>query len=177
MKRKVTAAVAAKIRARRAQGVQITDLAKEFGLGLATIHGALATKGRMTAAIEPAPTTEEGAEVPTRDDLLRFLADQAKSLRADAAKAADPATRAAANRNLIAVQALITKLVPPPAEPAGMMLVSEAEFAGASETGQARLQALIKDIFEDQKNWPRCHACHQQIPPADIATRIGNVQP
>jgi hypothetical protein len=152
MKRKLTTAKRAKIIARRAQGVGFAELAKEFGLGLATIHRAL--KG--ATAVEPTPAAPRsvpppvkvvGEPVPTREELLGYLSAQARTLRADAARATDAPTRAAANRNLIAVQALITKLVPPPAEPEGTMLVPVGEMEAEARKGETRLLALVENMF------------------------------
>jgi hypothetical protein len=168
MKRKRTAALTAKIKARRAAGATLEDLKREFGLGLATIHEALKTKASEPSNPSP-PATEKGAKpehVPTREELLRYLSEQARALRADAAAAKDASTRAAANRNLISVQALITKLVPPVAEPAGVY-VSNEEMEQAAKTGEERIFKHIDFMISEAKKWPHCTTCGQPIAPQD----------
>lgn len=181
MKKKLTPALEEKIRARRRQGMQIADLRREFGLGLATIHKAL--KGSTGSRPAPAPAAEQSEStapdaVPTREELLGYLSSQAKSLREDAARATDPSTRAAANRNLIAVQALITKLVPPPAEPEGMMLVSVAEMQKGAAKGEEKLATLIRNTFADHLTWPVCPACKRPVPPSaeELERRINDAK-
>lgn len=170
-KPKLNATLIDRIRTRRAQGVQMQELAREFGLGLATISKALKVVPAPTPA--PAPSEQcsslpgDGVDaVPTREELLGYLSAQAKALRDDVAKATDAPTRAAANRNLIAVQALITKLVPAPAQPDGFF-VTAAEFDEARSKCTSRLDALVAEQEAEIATWPKCRTCGQPIEPKE----------
>lgn len=174
--KKVTPSIAAKIKARRAQGAGIADISREFRLGVGTVHRTLATgtdrKAAPPAGLESAPAPEAPVVIPTRDELLLYLAAQASSLRADVKGAADAPARAAANRNLIAVQALITKLVPQPNSQPDGTFVSGDDMQALAAEGRERFEHLVDELFRDQASWPRCPSCGQTKPTADLAQRM-----
>lgn len=159
MKRKRTAARTTAIKRGRQAGKTIAEIAAEQKLSVATVHAALATskppkKGASKASAkapsvlaDPGDLSAEAEPPPTREELVALLVDQAKSLRADVAAATEPTTRAAANRNLVAVQALITRCLPPtPLDPDVGTFVSGEEMREAAGRVRKRWHDLIDKV-------------------------------
>ena len=148
MKSKLNPAQMKKLAQRRAAGATIPELAAEFGVGVATVDRTLKRDKKLAARkakpTKPEPVSvAEGDAPPTMAELRSWLGSQVRSLRADA-QAASPAARASANRNLLAAQALLTKVMPPePVPESEGVFVTMGDMQTAADRARAKLHQLI----------------------------------
>lgn len=170
-RKKLTPKTIAEMQARHAAGASYRDLEQAFGCSAGSVRNALMAKTSKAKAPATEPATVTAGEdlvPPTRDELLTYLSAQARSLRADAS-AGEPTARAAAHRSLVAVQALITRLLPPaPLDPQVGVFVSAADMKAAADRARDRLHKLIDSADETppavileptQRHEPRTTPC------------------
>lgn len=161
MNKKRTAARTASMKADRRRGLTIAEIAAKNGTSASTAHAAVTSKGPRTAkpaavvAPSAAPPTGDAPEplpAPTREELAAFLGAQVRSLMAEVAASTDAPIRAAANRSLVACQALLTKVLPAaePAEPEGFY-VSSGDMHEAAARCRARLHQRLDAIVREAK--------------------------
>lgn len=162
---KLTPATIAKIQARRVQGVPLATLAREFGLGVGSIHRALKMAPAADAAAPKpkAPAVErKGAEKAAAppaadvDPLLELQRLNATLAALAAAADGDAAVILPVTRLTKDVLGLIAKLTPPPPP----SLEDSPDMQAAAETCAAKLRAMLAQPSE---GLVRCKSCGQPV--------------
>lgn len=167
MKKKRTAATTAKMAAARRQGATMAEIAARHGVGVATVHAALKapSTGKAKAKARKAPplaqeTRGEPLPAPTREELAVYLGAQMRALRADLEASDDASAKGAINRNLVATQALLSRVLPPePLDPTVGVFVDAAEMTALGAEVEARMLKMLDLVLEDTDPAPACSAC------------------
>ena len=124
-KRVLTPELIANVAAARAAGASYADIQRRFDVSPGTVTNALKeakakkpTPAPLPAALAvvapPTSTPDAVPAPPTREDLVSFLSAQAEQLKTEIKATTEPTARAALNRNLTTVHALVARLLPPP---------------------------------------------------------------
>lgn len=173
--KKLKPSIIAAIQAAKRNGATTRELAERFTLSKGSIDNALKTPVTKphprTAKPHPASQVPAvGADEPmTREELVSFLTTQARALKADITIATEPAMRAALNRQLVAVQMLLSRTLPPsPIDPNVGVFVKAEEMAGlACQVGE-RLKAMVDIIASSAESGPPCPMCKRPLADTEV---------
>lgn len=146
--RKLTPEIAVQIRARHAHGASYRTLASAFGLSLGTVRAALTSAPPTSPAETPPPAVDvapcEAGAPMTRDELVSFLASQARALKAEIEASTEPALRATLTRQLTVITTLLSRsLPPPPPDPNVGTFVDAGTMRELGEQVAKRLHKMI----------------------------------
>jgi hypothetical protein len=53
-----------------------------------------------------------------------------------------------------------------------MTVIPTEELNKAAEKGESMWAALIRELTEDAKTWPKCRTCGQHTPPANLEEKL-----
>lgn len=180
-RKKLTTETIITIQKRRTAGASYADLARDFRCSEGTIANALKRKHptnartpgkrrRETPSLSSKPrsrvhtATKTTEDPPTVEDLRRYLGEQMRTLIGDLEAATEPSARAAINRNLVAVQTLLSRITPPPADETTGVFVGHGEIETLAKSAIDRMRKILDFEIAKLDEVPRCDRCGQPIP-------------
>lgn len=172
--KKIDPATKTAMRARRAQGARVEDVAREFGVShgaaSAACRGATSAPAGLTvmAPATPAPVEPDEPEhvtpaaPPTMAELAGVVGEQLRSIQRDLRKCKSAPERAALNRSYASTASILARMTPKDAAPGGVFVTAE-EMKRSADRVRARWHHLVARMGEMVATAPKCATCGQHL--------------